>query len=112
MDQRLPLDVDALGRLASERRVVAFAPECLTGQAAKHRAYLDALREREKDARQNLRVYRAMCARIEVEALLRPIMVALVRATTVAGDDPRRIEVAIPHEVVEAVAAEMAEPGV
>jgi chromosome segregation ATPase len=112
MGQGLPLDVDALGRLASERRVVAVTLERLTAQAAQHRADLDELREREKDARQNLRVYRAICARLEVEALLRPIMPALVRATIMAGDNPRRIEVAVPQGVIDAVEAEMAEPGV
>ena len=64
----LPLNMNNLERLAAERRGVTVALERLTAQAAQHRADLDALREREKEARQNLRCYRAICARLEEDA--------------------------------------------
>jgi hypothetical protein len=108
----LPLDADALVLLAAERRVLTVALERLTAKVTQHHADLDALREREKEVRQTLRFNRTVVAGLERDAALRPILSILVKAAIMAGDDPRRIEVAVPQGVVDAVEAEMTEPGV
>ncbi len=98
---------DAVARLAADRRVVRIALDRLATEADKHRADLDALRDRQQAARDALRDAATVVAELELAAALRPVMPVMVKAALMRGDDPRRIEIAIPQDVLDAVEREM-----
>jgi predicted nucleic acid-binding Zn-ribbon protein len=105
-----PLDLASAVRLEAERRAVRSALAQLAEQAASLTAQREEAIGRQQTARDEIRHHATTVTELELAAALRAVLPLAAKLQIMRNENPRRIEIDIPDEVVAQVEREIVAP--
>lgn len=100
-------DLTASVHAEAERRAVCSALAKLAEQAASLSAQREQQVIRQQAAREAMREASTTVAELELAAALRPVLPLMAKMLMMRREDPRRMEIEIPQDVIDSVEAEI-----